>query len=114
MACAGHGTREASRFASRASGAKRFLPLACASLYRAAMPYYYGSYGASPYYSSAYSAYPYSSYYGAYSSAYAYPYSYASSYYPYSSASYGAYSSAHAYPYSSAYYGARAYSPYYY
>ena len=56
----------------------------------------------------------YSSYYGAYSSAYAYPYSYASSYYPYSSAYYGAYSSAYAYPYSSAYYGARAYSPYYY
>ena len=85
---------------------RRFLfpPLASA-VSRREMPYYYGSY--SPYYSSAYS---YPSYYGAYSSAYAYPYSYASSYYPYSSY-YGSYG---AYPYSSAYYGARAYSPYYY
>ena len=67
MACAGHGKREASRFASRESGAKPSPPPACASLYRAAMPYYYGSY--SPYYASAYSAYPY---YSSYASPYYY------------------------------------------
>ena len=60
VACAGRGKREASRFASREPGTQPSLPPACVSFFRAAMPYYYGSYGSySPYYSAAYAASPY-------------------------------------------------------